>query len=108
MPSSAFSLSPLRWAQLMIVDDDAVYGAEDSMPRVRDWDKADRVHRWGCAFTIVRTWKTAEDQTLNHLIAHVPPFYQALSTIYFFRKSNRIGTPANPKCCLNLFSRYRL
>jgi len=28
--------------------------------------------------------------------------------IYFFRKYNRIGTPANPKCCLNLFSRYRL
>ena len=67
---------PARWAQLMIVDDDAVYGAKANMRRVQDWDKADRVHRWGCAFAIARTWKTTvEDQTLNNLVAHVPPKY---------------------------------
>jgi hypothetical protein len=45
------------------------------MRMVQDRDKADTARRWGCVFAIARTWKTADDQTIKHLVTHVPHTY---------------------------------
>ena len=45
------------------------------MRMVQDRDKADPARRWGVVFAIARTWKTAEEQTIKNLVAHVPPTY---------------------------------
>jgi hypothetical protein len=45
------------------------------MDMVKVRDKADTARRWGCVFAIARTWKTAEDKSIKHLVTHVPRTY---------------------------------
>ena len=66
---------PPSWAKLVIVGGDAAYGSQANMRMVQDRDKADTARRWGCVFAIARTWKTAEEKTLNNLVTHVPHTY---------------------------------
>jgi hypothetical protein len=63
---------PPRWATLVLVGGDAASGSKANRARVQERAKADRARRWGLVFAIARTWKTAEEQTIQHLVTHVP------------------------------------
>ena len=42
---------------------------------MQDRDTADTARRWGFVFAITRTWKTVEENTLKHLVTHLPRQY---------------------------------
>jgi hypothetical protein len=63
---------PPPWAKLVVVGGDAAYGSQANRRMVQDRDKTDTARRWGFVFAIARTWKTVEEQTLKHLVTHVP------------------------------------
>jgi hypothetical protein len=58
-----------------IVGGDAAYGSQANMRLVQDRAKAEPARRWGVVFALARTWQTAEEQTINNLVAHVPHTY---------------------------------
>jgi Transposase DDE domain len=66
---------PPSWAKLVIVGGDAAYGSQATMRMVQDRDTADPARRWGFVFAIARTWQTVEEQTLKHLVTHLPYKY---------------------------------
>jgi IS4 transposase len=42
------------------------------MKLVKDRDPADRDRGWGFVFAMARTWKTADENMIKHLVAHLP------------------------------------
>jgi DDE family transposase len=66
---------PPCWAQQVIVEGDAAYGAKANIKLVQKLDKADASRDWNFVFAIPRTWKTAEDKSVKDLVTHLPRHY---------------------------------
>ena len=63
---------PPSWATLVSVGGEAAYGAKAKMDRGKARDQADTTRRWGLVLARARPGKTVEDQSLKHLVPHVP------------------------------------
>jgi len=66
---------PPSWAKRVMVGGEAASGSKATMRMVQDRDPADPARRWGLVFALARPWKTVEEQTLKHLVPHVPYKY---------------------------------
>ena len=66
---------PPCWAQQVIVEGDAAYGAKANIKLVEKLDQADASRDWHFVFAIPRTWKTAEDKSVKDLVTHLPRHY---------------------------------
>jgi hypothetical protein len=66
---------PPSWAEQVIVEGDAAYGAKANIKLVEKLDQADASRDWHCVFAIPRTWKTAEDKAVKDLVTHLPRHY---------------------------------
>ena len=66
---------PPCWAQQVIVEGDAAYGAKANIKLIEKLDKADASRDWNFVFAIPRTWKTAEDKSVKDLVTHLPRHY---------------------------------
>src|SRR5438093_4655841 len=72
---------PPRWAKRVIVGGDAAYGSTANRRMVQDRDKADAARRWAFVCAIARTWKTVEEQSLKHLVTHLPQKYSQCTRV---------------------------
>ena len=72
---------PPSWAKLVGGGGDAASGAKANMDMGKDREKADPARRWGFGFAIARTWKTVEEQSLKHLVPHVPHKYDQCTRV---------------------------
>ena len=72
---------PPKWATLVSVGGDAAYGAKANMALGKAREKADPARCWGLVCAIARPWKTAEGQSLNNLVPHVPPTYSQCTRV---------------------------
>ena len=66
---------PPSWAQWVIVGGDAAYGSQANMQRVQARERTDTARRGAFVFAMARTWKTADEQTLQNLVTHLPHQY---------------------------------
>ena len=66
---------PPCWAQQVIVEGDAAYGAKANIKLIEKLDKADASRDWNFVFAIPRTWKTAQDKSVKDLVTHLPRHY---------------------------------
>src|SRR6266545_4808792 len=66
---------PPAWAQRVIGEGDAAYGAQDNRKMGRQRDADDPTRRWGLVFAMARTWKTVEGTALQDVVTHVPRTY---------------------------------
>ena len=66
---------PPSWAQQVIVEGDAAYGAKANIHLVKRLDKLDASRNWNFVFAISRSWKTPEDKSVKDLVTHLPRYY---------------------------------
>ena len=92
---------PPSWAKLVVVGGEAAYGSKANMAMVQDREKADPARRWGFVFAIARTWKTVEEQSLKHLVTHVPhKYYQCTRVPREGRKGRKTFWTYRTRLCL--------
>jgi hypothetical protein len=75
------AFQPPAWAEQVLVEGDAAYGAKANINLVTQLDKADAARSWNVVFAIARTWKTTDDKSLKHLVTHVPRQYDTRTWI---------------------------
>jgi len=63
---------PPSWAEQVIVEGDAAYGAKANINLVKQLDKSDASRNWNFVFAIPRTWKTPDDKSVKDLVTHLP------------------------------------
>jgi hypothetical protein len=67
--------TPPAWAEQVIVEGDAAYGAKANINLVKQLDKLDASRDWNFVLAIPRTWKTPDDKSVKDLVMHLPRQY---------------------------------
>jgi hypothetical protein len=60
------TFTPPAWAEQVIVEGDAAYGAKANIALVKQRNATDRSRNWHVLFAIAKTWKTVEDKAVKN------------------------------------------
>ena len=83
---------PPSWAEQVLVEGDAAYGAKANIHLVQQLDRADTSRNWNFVFAIARTWKTPDDKSVQDLVRICRV---SMISVPGYRAS-RSGDPATP------------